>query len=470
MTSAAPPRHRAVFSLGLLAVVPMLVWWLGWFPGLMSSDSMDQYAQAVRFDFFAFHPIAHTAAMWLLTRLWETPAIVTLTQVLLMAIVLAYAGRRVSDLGAPWWAALIAVWVTAALPMVAVTTVTVWKDVGFTIALVWAFAELLGLAADRRAFWASPGGPVRLGAALGSTWALRSNGFITVVAVLVIIAVVERARLRALWPTAAAVVLVGLAIPAGLVAVLPVRPGTTEPAEVFISDIAATVVHAPETIDAGDRELLEAVAPMVIWRNQYECTDGTPLAFHPRFDAAVMREDPWAYRGLVAESVLQAFPTVAGHRWCAADYLFVPVARTGSFLHYPPFDIPANDLGVARDPVSFRLYDLTLAQYQWVEDGAHRWFTWRPAIVVLAGLATWVAVAVRRRLRPMLLAGSLLVAHLGNVAATTPAQEFRYALPLYVTALISLPLWWLVVDPERATIVSDGSTDRPARSVSPAGE
>jgi hypothetical protein len=245
------------------------------------------------------------------------------------------------------------------------------------------------------------------------------------------------------------VLAVGVAMPAVLVAVLPVHPGATEPAEVFISDIAATVVNAPDTIDADDLALLAAVAPIEVWVEQYDCTNGTPLAFDPRFDTDAIRDDPWSYRGLVVESVVQALPTVAGHRWCAADYLVVPFARTSSFLHYPPFEIPDNDLGISREPVSDRLFDLTFAQYRWIEQSAHRWFTWRPALVVLAGIVTWVGVAGRRRLRPFLAAGALFGFHLLNVAATTPAQEFRYAFPLYVTAILSLPMWWLIVDPRR---------------------
>ena len=37
-----------------------------------------------------------------------------------------------------------------------------------------------------------------------------------------------------------------------------------------------------------------------------------------------------------------------------------------------------------------------------VEQSEIEWLTWRPALVVLAGLATYAGVAARRRLRPLL--------------------------------------------------------------------
>lgn len=452
MRSLLRKSDTRAFLLGTLSVVPMLVWWAGWFPGLMSSDSVDQYRQAVSFEFSNFHPITHTASMWLITAVWESPGAVTLVQVLAMAAVLGVVAMRLFRLGVPLWAAVGAAWLVGIVPMVAVTTITVWKDVGFATAMVWAFTELLALARDRTAFWASWGGPARLGTALGLVWALRSNGFLTVLLVLGVLVVVERRRLRRFLPLVASVLGLGVALPLLLSLTLPVSAGAIEPAEVFASDLGAVVVHAPDSLDEGDRALITAIAPIGVWTGLYDCTDSTPLVFDDRFDTGAIRSDPWPYRALVVESVIEAFPTVAGHRWCAADYLVVPFARTGSFLHYPPFDLEIADLGVERRPLSDRLFAATLDVYQWIEQPGHWWLTWRPALVVLAGIATWIAVAARRRLRPLLIAGSLFAAHLVNVAATTPAQEFRYAFPLYLMALLGLPLWWLVVRPGDARI------------------
>ena len=48
--------------VGWLSVIPMLIWWLGWFPGYLSPDSIDQLGQVARFDFANIHPISHTAS------------------------------------------------------------------------------------------------------------------------------------------------------------------------------------------------------------------------------------------------------------------------------------------------------------------------------------------------------------------------------------------------------------------------
>ena len=78
---------------------------------------------------------------------------------------------------------------------------------------------------------------------------------------------------------------------------------------------------------------------------------------------------------------------------------------------------------------------------------------------VLAGIATYVGIAIRKRLRPLLWAGGLMGAQLINVAAMTPAQEFRYAFGIYLLSLMSLPFWWLIIRPYEAAIEPVGRLD-----------
>jgi hypothetical protein len=443
--------NRALL-LGSLSVIPLLVWWLGWFPGFLSTDSIDQLGQAARFDFFNFHPISHTFSLWAVTRVWDHPGAVTLVQVLVLAGMLGYIAKRLTQAGVPWWIPSVGAWIVATLPMVAATTITIWKDVPYTLAMLWAFAEVLVLARDRDGFWTGRTGPMRLGIALGLMWALRPNGALTVLLFLLALAIGFRGRLRSLLPTAVAAVLVGVAVPSLLLTVLPAQSTAIEPAEVFMADIGSVVVHNPEWFSEADRSLLEAVGPIAVWNEYYACADSTPLLFHPAFDTGVARDDPWAYRALVVRTSISNLPTVVGHRACAASYLVWPVQPDDSFLHRPPFEIPPNTLGIARSSISDRAYALTLAQYQWIEQDGVIWFTWRPALMILAGLATYVAIALRKPLRPLLWGGALAAAQLINVAATTPAQEFRYAFGLYLIAAMSLPMWWLVVRPEDAEL------------------
>jgi hypothetical protein len=467
-----PPYHAAVDSpsrtdvrrataLGGLSAVPLLAWWAGWAPAIMSSDSIDQWNQALTFDFVNTHPILHTVFLWLTSLIWASPASVTLMHVVVTTVLLAVVARRLVQLGVGVPFAVGIVWIIAILPMTGAVTVTMWKDVPFSLAMLWVVTELLLMARNKVAFWAGIWGPGRLGIALGLVWALRANGRLTAAAFALALAVAFRSLWRGVTAMLVGVLAVGVALPLALIAALPVTDAPIEPAQVFMPDVASVVVNDPGDLSAGDLVLVQAVAPLRVFEDFYACGDSTPLLFHPEYDNQEIRENPSAYRGLILRTGLGSFPTVLGHRWCAAEYLFSPINRTDTFVHRPPFEIWPNTLGLARDPISERAFDVTFAMYRAAEQSEIEWLTWRPALVVLMGLATAAAVWWRRGLRPLRWIGAFYVIHLVNAAVTSPAHEFRYAYGLYLISLATFPLWILVADPARAAIsggVSDASS------------
>jgi hypothetical protein len=445
------PRNKAT-ALGSLTVLPMLVWWTGWYPAIMSSDSVDQWSQVLSFEFYNSHPITHTAYLWVISLGWQTPAAVALVQILLFAVLLAVIARRLVQIGARTWMALAAVWVIALLPMTAVTAIAIWKDVPFTLAMGWVFTELLLLARNRTRYWATWHGPVRLGIALGLMWALRANGKLTVFVFVMALAIGFHNQWRRLLVLGSAVIGIGVILPILLTVLLPVTNQPFEPAQVFMPDVGAVVVNDPDALSSDDLALVTAVAPLSIWESQYTCGNSAPLVFHPDFKNSVIQGNPSSYRTLILHAWVGAPYTMAGHRWCAGEYLLSPYNRTDTFVHRPPFDIWENDLGLERAPLSNRAYEVTLWAYQVVEHPRLEWLTWRPAVYVLLGLITYAAVWWRRRLWPLEWIGLFFVLHLGNVWATSPSHEFRYAFGLYLISLASVPIWYLIANPDRATI------------------
>ncbi len=457
--------------LGAASALPLLAWWAGWAPAIMSSDSIDQWNQALTYDFVNSHPIAHTASLWAIASIWPSPAAVTLLHVLATTILLSIVARRLVQIGVTVPIAVGTVWLIAALPMTGAMTVTIWKDVPFSLAMVWVFTELLLVARDKAGFWTSWFGPARLGVALGLLWALRANGMLTSIAFIAALAIGFRSFWRGVLATAAAAVLVGVAVPMILMAALPVIDQPIEPAQVFMPDVAAVIVHDPTTLSVHDIALVDAVAAREVFTEFYACGDSSPLLFNPGYDNQVIREDPAGYRGLVIRAAIGSPLTVLGHRWCAGEYLISPINRTRTYVHRPPFDIWPNTLGLARDPISDRAYDLTFAMYRAAEKSAIEWLTWRPAVYVLAALITYAGISWRKRLRPLMWIAVFFVIHLVNVYVTSPAHEFRYAYGLYLVGLASMAFWYLIIDPSRASFKASAKVSGTAvRGATPASD
>ncbi|MEX1124391.1 MAG: DUF6020 family protein, partial [Acidimicrobiia bacterium] len=367
------------------------------------------------------------------------PGLVTLFQLLVLGVLLGYAARWLVEAGVPVWLAVGAAWLLGLSPAVAPTTLALWKDVPFALLMLWAWVELLALAVDpERAN--RPWPAVRLGLALAGVWMLRGNGPITVLPVLLVLAWVYRRHLRLIGITLSTTVMTVVLIVWPLYSIVDVQGSAIDPAQVFLPDVAASFNDEPETFSPADIDLMEAVAPLRIWTDRYDCSDSTPLLFDPEFNQAPVRESPRKYLRLEINVLFRDFDSVLAHRLCVANFVYAPAQPANAYFHRPPYDIPPNTVGLARDPLAGWAFDLTDRIWRWAEIDSRLWLTWRPAILLLPALAAVVVFAFRAR--RFLLPSTVLVAHTLNVIATSPAQEFRYAYPLYLIAALTLTLLW----------------------------
>jgi hypothetical protein len=419
--------------------LPVFVWWLGWYPGFGSSDTIDQFGQIATGTYFNHHPALHTLYLDILSLGGSSLGLVTLFQLLVFGVLLAYGAKWLVAARVPVWMAVGVAWLLGLSPAIAPTTLALWKDVPFALLMLWAWIELLALAVDRdRA--ERPWPAIRLGLALAGVWLLRGNGPITVLPVLLILAWVYRHRLRVVGIALGTMIVTVFLTIGPLYSILDVQGASIEPAQVFLPDVAASYVSEPETFTEADEDLLEAVAPPLIWTTQYDCYDSTPLLFHPMVDQTPVRETPGPYRSLVLAVILRDPDSVLGHRLCAANFVYSPAQPADAYFHRPPYDFPPNTVGLVRAPISDRAFALTDAIWRWAEPDSRLWLTWRPAIFLLPALGAVIVFAFRAR--RFLLPSALLVAHTVNVMATSPAQEFRYVYPLYLMAALTLPLLW----------------------------
>jgi len=433
------PAARRAFWLGLLSFLPLLVWWLGWTPGFVSPDTLDQLTQVETGQYTNFHPAIHSLMLALLGG-GETLGAISLLQALALAGLLALLAKRMVELGVPTWLAVGAAWLVSLLPAVGPTVLAIWKDVPFSLGMLWIFAELLLLARLGDRFWTSRWPPLRLGLAAAVVWLFRHNGLLTVLPLLVALTYSYRRHLRRVgmsWATLLIVLVIVLGPLYALAGVDRTRAGI---GELLVSDVAASFVHEPSNFSADETAFVESIAPRPLWVNLYDCDELQPLLFHPSFSISKLRLESTRFLILGFRTLLRDPDTVLGGRACLASYLFAPPQPTGAYLHRPPFDIPDNALGITRQPVSERAYRLTLAVWEWAEQPGWMWLTWRPGLPLIACLAVLLLLRWRARLGRLGWVLALVLLHVGNVAFTSLAPEFRFAFPLYLIAWMILPL------------------------------
>lgn len=113
------------------------VYWLGFYPALMSGDSISQWGQAHGYyQLQDGHPIIYTMLIKILSYIWDTPAIVSLFQIICISIVLGNILRYFETKGVSKWILIFCSLIVALIPANGMMVISIWKDIPYSITLV----------------------------------------------------------------------------------------------------------------------------------------------------------------------------------------------------------------------------------------------------------------------------------------------------------------------------------------------
>jgi hypothetical protein len=163
-------------------VIISLIWSIylcAFYPALMSADSMDQWQQALGLSPLTdWHPAFHTITIKWLMHLYQYPSIVSIVQIIFAASVVSSFLLFLCTKGLPIKFAIIIATVFPALPNNGVNIVTLWKDIPYTVSLLWLTLVLGKLIFDSNKFSKSFVNLLSLIGALCSVGLFRHNGII----------------------------------------------------------------------------------------------------------------------------------------------------------------------------------------------------------------------------------------------------------------------------------------------------
>ncbi|MGN9836590.1 hypothetical protein ACTMTI_00575 [Nonomuraea sp. H19] len=450
-TNVEKPRPWVAFATFLVIQAVLGCWWAAFYPGLFSRDSVLYLSHTIAGPWISDHSVLYDALLWLsFTRTGDLGA-VTFLQTTAMAATLTFLAQSLKAVGAPRKLTTLVVVLMPLAPPVGAFSVTLWKDVPFTICVV-AIAGVCARFAARRAVTV-PGliGLAALTLALGL---FRANGFLVVgVAVVVLLLIVKTMRVRLLLAGT-----VAAALPLVLTNLVFPQFGIAAPSKTYVyhtafGDIAVAYRDRPDLFTEQDKALMTSVAPLTRWWEGGTCYTINPLIWRrnfswPQADAhATELLELWR-RLLVAEPRM-----VIDTRLCRGAIAWKPVqdeSATGGttyrFSRRPNADTYVGPTKVtdfpgrwvySLRPLSQELHQvgdswLTAAlapQYDWV---LWRGASWAYLSYLAVGLAAWVL-----RNRYVVGVAAVVAGQQLAILANISAQDFRYmASPILIGALL----------------------------------
>lgn len=408
---------------------------LAFHPGIMTTDSLNQWHQAGAGAYVDAHPVAYALFIAALRGLVDSPASVALAQAVLLALAVGWLVRTLRHaVSAPWWAAAIAAVLPAIYPLTAVTSITLWKDVPYA-------ASVVGLTAFAIARTRGPAGPwswLLFVALLWSCMSLRHNGIPVAIVAALVVAVASRPARRGALLSLAAASMAFVLFKGPVHDALDVQAGNVSPG-LTGHHLAAHASQGNLPDDARDRALVQSINPDT-W--VYDCSITNPTVMDEDFNLQVAAAHTWDVVRIVAELAVERPDIQIGHALCASSMIWQMAPRR--YLYAFPFHphdgkvswiLPAPDSPVE----SSRAPRLAQAMGQvLLEHAGSR--AWRPAAFLYVILFLGWTAYRRCRAPAALMVPALALAHTLPLAAVMVAQDARYQLPVYYLCLASAPL------------------------------
>ena len=257
----------------LYYTLPMVAVWglymLVFFPGMMSPDSNQQWDQLITGHFNDSHPVFHTLSMWLVTRIWLSPAAVVISQILFLSLTVAWGIHLLREHGLPTWAGWLLATVFALAPLNGNMVIVLWKDIPYSTSLLLLSLMILKIVLtngnwlEKRFTW------VWLGLVSLCVASFRHNGFPVPIASLIALLIFYRKWWKYIVQAAVMSLVVYGGIHGPIYKALTVEQPTSGTFEHILMHHIAAHINTGQPLTPSEQSLADSIVPGSQWG--YNC-------------------------------------------------------------------------------------------------------------------------------------------------------------------------------------------------------
>jgi hypothetical protein len=422
-------------------VLAWTVYLLTFWPGFMSPDSMMQWSEVQSGQFSDAHPAIHTMLIWVLSRLWNTPAILVIFHILLLSLLTAWGLGELQKRGVSPIILWAGAFLFALFPVNGLMVVSVWKDITYACALFAFFLQFVKIYFSNGKWLENNWNLAGLVLAGLTTAFVRHNGLPVVFASLAVLLLVYRESWRRLVFSTLVFVLLWFGINGPFYSALNVKmyPGFTN--ILFLDHIDAHI-HAGTSLQSDEKAFLESLLPLANW--PYNCADSDirkmdgPIPFD--YFTQSTREP-----ARIAINLFLRDPMVdIRHTLCASSVVwkvntdhYILLFSFGQLKDGSYTWVMENNFGLVEKSVFPVLIPFLTNQF------SDKGLIARPAFYLLVAIFVFAIMSIRRRSAKLLVISVPLVFQTGVMLLVTYAQDFRYLYSTVLIALFSLVMFFI---------------------------
>jgi hypothetical protein len=454
-----PKQHRRGFWIkySLPVLISSIIVLLIYYPAVMSGDSLVQWVQSHNFQLTDQHPAFHTLMIWLVTKIWDSPAAVAAAQILFLSIVVSWGIGNLVKRGMPVKIGWLISILFAGSPVNWLFVVTLWKDIPYGISLLWLTFIILEIYNTNGKWLANFKNSLLFCVCLLFVSLFRHNGLpVSALIVLILIPFFWKQRK---WSFTVLVVFLALrwVITVPVYKVLGVSPMTGNYQYATILYHIGAHVNSGTIFSDQQRKEINDLIPLDYWN--YSPCSIDPIMWNDQLNSELISNDPIKYLGLTFQLFLKdpAPDLESISNTGALVFAMNPKCKTYiTPLVYKPTANPAaswidftvdgvegenSKLPQLIDPLT-KFYDQT---YSYDTLSLFNILFWRPAVYLIIIFLVFFAILwMERRWKMLIIVCPALIQSVVLLLVNV-AQDLRYQYGVYLISEFFIGLFFFAI-------------------------
>jgi len=435
-TDHTKKAHIIFFLFFLPCAIVWTVYLLAFYPGMMSPDSIEQWRQLATFQLEDWQPAFHALFNWLLTRIWFSPAVIGIFQILFLSSVFALGMVKLYGNNVPLPILIGATIFYSVLPINGAYVITLWKDIPYSISLLWLTVIMINIVKSNGKWLSSCKNMTVLMVVLSLIILFRHNGILPAFGTVIGMLICLRDKWKNIVLVSLVTILIVFLVKVPLYRALNVITGP--PVQIFflLSYEISAVINADGKIEDNERLFLNEILPWASWKNNYYKYSVDRLVydlknpFNTSFVFSHRKEFFEIWINIVSRNPLVV---LEHHLWCAS--LIWKICQPPDGYTY------AIHNGIDKNPFGLQTSSILPDAEKFIKNIIRKtskpvliWFFFRPAIYLYISIYFCFLLIYRNgNIKELLVICPLIFNSLGMLL-TIPAQDVRY---MYSAILIA---------------------------------
>ena len=419
------------------------------YPGLISWDFYVQWHEmAGKIPFSDWHPVFHTLCMWVLTKIWFSPAIISISQIVFFALAVGMAVASLIKYKVPLAIVIVVALFFVFFPLHGFYSVSLWKDIGYSIAYLWATVLLMNIVASKGKFFDKKHNVILFFIALCCLANMRHNGILLSFGVLFVLLLFGDRSVRKISLITSLCLLCFMVVLKGPVfSYLDVntRDKRVLKAHLPIQHIGQ-ILHDNVELSKEETALLSQILPLDYWKKAYNARSCMPLIFGKNREGKHLLngeflKDEQNYKAFVKTwaSLALRHPDSIIKYYMKSTELLWQVKVSYRIFVIADEDLTEQDLlnGYKKSPyLRERVGSVGKKLINLIKYRENGWFLHRGALYFWLSLLSIIILLIRFRDTGVLIIATPFVFQSLSIALFPLSQNTRFVYPIILTAPI----------------------------------